>query len=148
MLSEARRHWAAGECFGFPRCCRARFIVSQMRPRVLSLLAPGLASRLAQLSPRMAVADGLVPCEYHLARWLLTGVRADRRAQPTHDLCCDHRQDMADVDAAHIARQFVSGEDPSTGETVTGYAWFLTTDHDDIQIDACPWCGTRLEAPC
>lgn len=79
-----------GHKHGIPTCCGIRFGLSQvirLRYRIDSRLQGtpfhGLASRVQDLTPRHAYAhcfnEGYIPCEYHLAKWLLTNQRPEIR---------------------------------------------------------------------
>lgn len=77
--------WAEeGYKHDIPTCCGLRFGFDCERPKVLPRLGP-MGRRVQHLlvSPRHAFAfwdqQGYVPCEYHLIRWLLTGIRPEVR---------------------------------------------------------------------
>lgn len=74
--SEGRRH-------DIPWCCGLRFGFDMARPKILPRFG-SVGMRLHQVlhsGPRHTFAgldgQGYVPCEFHLARWLLTGERPD-----------------------------------------------------------------------
>lgn len=73
--------WATeGRKHDIPWCCGLRFGWDCERPKPLRRVAPRFGGRLSSItSPRKAFAlwdgQGYVPCEYHLAKWLVTGDR-------------------------------------------------------------------------
>lgn len=81
--------WAEeGHKHGIPTCCGIRFGIDWERPKLgwyIPLPATRVLVRAACLfpAPRRAFAmhdgQGYVPCEFHLALWLLTGYRPDIR---------------------------------------------------------------------
>lgn len=155
-MTSLAEHWRRGALYGFPACCRAQYLVEAavVHP-LLEALPPPLgapARRALRLTPRHALADGLVPCTAHAAWWLLTGrppVSPARRNRA--ESCCETRDAMervgvrvllvsaGDVDGMldtdiciHVLRQ--SGSD--SPEMAEG----------DIHIHRCPWCGHTLGA--
>ncbi len=84
--------WAEeGHEHGIPTCCGIRFGIEWERPKVgwfLPRITLKSWVRFIRLfpTPRAAFASldqqGYVPCEYHLARWVLTGERPDIRQDP------------------------------------------------------------------
>lgn len=77
-LSVFKSYVQTGRENNIPLCCSARFAWDAIRPRPLGYLFPRQVRRLGRLSPRMAfaVADqqGYVPCEFHLAKWIVLGM--------------------------------------------------------------------------
>jgi len=73
--------WAdEGRQHGIPTCCGIRFGIGCERPKPFARFFPRTAVRIGRMfSPRLAFAaydqQGYVPCEAHLALWLLTGYR-------------------------------------------------------------------------
>ena len=64
-----------------PLCCCLRFAWDTVSPRFLWGPFPRFSLRLRNLLPRHAFAawdgQGYVPCEFHLAKWLLLGKRPE-----------------------------------------------------------------------
>lgn len=149
-VSWASTQWKEGERHGFPRCCRARFILSHGRPKPLEHLAPGIMGRLRRLTPRFAVADGMVPCEYHLLKWLWNGDRRGWRdpLDPENGECCEVRQDLERGGVVSIRQERYEDEELFS-EPYRPWMLFLLDENggarDGISITACPWCGVPLE---
>ncbi len=137
--------WREGRKHGFPQCCRARFIVDCIRPSLSDTLLPkGLASRLKRLThPRHAVADGMVPCEYHLAAYLLTGDRTKWRKPLPPTMCCTRRNDLVEAGYVALSKETIP---PDEGEGAEFSVWmFGLTKDDQINISNCPFCGAALD---
>ena len=138
----AREHWRAGRDHGFPRCCRARFILDAKRPHTLSRI--GIVERLIHLlSPRRRLADGMVPCEMHALQWLLTGRREHwRRPNP---VCCETRRDLrghANIEAVEIDPEEMGFEGGMNVAPMR--VWMFRIGEEEISVGFCPWCGERL----
>ena len=139
-LSDAIDGWKAGEHNHIPRCCRLRWLSNPFRPSVLSRVAPDLSNRLRRhLRPRYAIADGVVPCEYHALRFLLTGQRPvpdDMRNNSADGFCCEHREAMA----KHAGVTIQASEHPD----YLGVPFLLTGEDEQFSLMHCPWCGEGL----
>lgn len=152
IINTARRHWRAGAQYGFHRCCRARFIASNARPRLFERIVPGWAHRLRRFRPRHVLADGCVPCEIHALRWLLDGRKDHWRAPLPPGVCCQVSRGLAAGGHATLAREDVDAVDPDDlehGECATASGqvfrvWFLGLGEERISVNFCPWCGTSL----
>lgn len=157
VLQYIAAEWQAGDRHGFPPCCRARFILAQLRPHPLREVAPYFAQRLRRITPRGAVADGYVPCEYHVLKWLVTGrpgVEMDRRNKHV-DTCCEYRDTFAAL-GVQVRQTVLRGSeiadpedkfdiDPKAKVTI----WELEVDglgEIGVTVRCCPWCGKELAA--
>lgn len=138
--------WDEGAKHGFPPCCRARFIVSHLRPPLLSRVAPVLSRRLRGFTPRHVIADGMVPCEYHLLHWVVTGDKGGWRKPAGEGMCCQTRKDLVGSGEVLLARIRC---EPDEYISEVAYPWIFHADAEEgtpgISIDHCPWCGEPLE---
>lgn len=111
-----------------------------------------VTGRLLRLLPRHVLGDGIVPCEYHALRWLLTGrppvEPGDRVVEG--ETCCGVRAVLAEDGDAVLSRQTVAVEEVADGQPIpAGIAsvWFLEVPGaEPLVVRRCPWCGTDLEA--
>jgi hypothetical protein len=145
-IEAVRGWWADGSLYSIPVCCRVRWIADRLWPSPLRRLAPNLHGRLLKLRPRYAVADGIVPCEAHLARYLLTGrpTVPDPRRNPT-GLCCEIRAIMADHGVV-LERVTVETTDEAGRSTGWAQPWMLQVEGETAcNVSVCPWCGVVLE---
>ena len=143
-IRDARIGWEEGAERGIPLCCRARWSAGVLRPPLLSRWAPGLSARLRRaLRPRYAVADGIVPCEAHLLRYLLTGKRPlPPEVRNRSGTCCEYRQSMAQHAGVVIRHTVIPPEELIPGG---GEAWMLVIDGEEhVSLHFCPWCGAPL----
>lgn len=158
-IEELMGVWREGRRWGFPPCCRLRFYVQVQMDRVL----PPVLTRAASLSPRRALADGYVPCEYHALKWVLTGKPSvDPASRVEHftenAMCCVNRAHNEDF----LIRPFmefvteVYGTGNFDSEPVIGdgfgaeldmLLWYVV-NREGVQvfgpIECCPWCGAPL----
>lgn len=142
-LDFIRNQWTEGARHGFPPCCRARYIVDQLRPSLLDAVLPeGVAGRVRRLThPRFSVADGMVPCELHLVAYLATGDKTGWRNPLPATMCCQMRRDLVENGHVHLEREAfdVDGIGPVA-------IWmFGTTAENAISVNACPYCGKALD---
>jgi hypothetical protein len=161
MIDRATRFWGEGSIHGFPPCCKARFIVSVLRPRFIRhRLAPNFFTRWKMnLSLRHSLADGMVPCEYHALKYLVTGDKTGwRKNRETTETCCEVRRDLEDSGIATLKRTQIKFEDVDGGKDLllsdeTYWVWMLNLPvqeeegrpEHEISVHNCPWCGTPLE---
>lgn len=152
-IATAAAQWRQGDLHGFHRCCRARFIASSARPRLLGRIAPSLSDRLRWLRPRHVIADGCVPCEFHLLRWLLDGRKDHWRNPLPPGACCQFVKDLQsgqDIDIGlSLEREDIEEFEYESGEvmSVAGQGvkvWWLGIGEERASVDYCPWCGSRL----
>jgi hypothetical protein len=159
MLDTIRYHWREGERHGFPRCCRARYIVDRVRPSVLDAVLPeGVAGRVRRLLPRYGLGDGMVPCEAHALLYLATGDRSGWRKPLPPGECCQLRADLVGGGSVYLARIHVEPEESSVvncgedwddaGQLAEAVdVWMFSPDGDPnngISVSHCPWCGAAL----
>lgn len=131
--------WAEGRHHGFPPCCIARFIFDPVR-----ILPGGRAlGRVLRLTPRRAVSDGMVPCEYHLAHYLLTGDRARwrRRRTAPMEACCETRA-YFEREGDLVFERGAEVSNPETGEVQARLDLWMVKEVGAIHY--CPWCGKEL----
>lgn len=158
MLSVAARAWKEGAFHGFPRCCRARYVFDRVRPHLSDLFPADVAARLRRLSPRRALADGMVPCEWHALAYVLTGDRSGwRHPRPPRTTCCDVRERLVDGGEVRLWRERIE-PDPHPDHEVCACGtdapvdvWIFALEPGDdapaISVTHCPWCGAALDAP-
>ena len=153
IFANARRLWREGARHGFHRCCRARFIASNARPRLFERVAPGLALRLRKLRPRHVIADGCVPCELHAMRWLLDGRTDHWRDTLPPGVCCQFVKDLhsgQNIDIGlSLEREDIEELEHEDGEvmSVAGQGvriWWMGIGEERASVHFCPWCGTDL----
>lgn len=146
MIRILREQWNEGRRHGFPACCVARYALDRVRPRLVTSVVPGKAGdRLSfLLSPRMVFADGMVPCEYHLARYILNGDRTGWRRKPeAGEPCCDHWRHF---EAEKLVRFETFEPEDEDGVVMEGSVsvWMFGRGDDAVSISRCPWCGQEV----
>lgn len=144
-ISEIKAQWEEGRRHGFPPCCRARWIFDRLRPSFLDNVFPSdVAARLRPLlSIRYGLADGMVPCEYHAARFLIDGDRTRWRRRRTTPItsCCDTFSFMLEDGIVRLETV-----EPDEVISEKGHIWMMSaTPEEGISISRCPWCGTDLQ---
>lgn len=97
----------------------------------------------------MALADGMVPCEYHLAKWVLQGTREGWRAPLEKGMCCETRSDLERSGVAVIQKVTYEPDPEDEMEVLSEVAtfWMLTFQgevEEGISVAHCPWCGSEL----
>jgi hypothetical protein len=139
-MPTVREYWAQGERHRIPRCCRVQFITEVV---ALSVLPP-VAHRLALLTPRHAIADGVVPWSGHALRWLLTGRKPVADADRVHGaMCCEARDAMAEHGGPVIRWDVVEVDMPDGPETML-IPQLHAAGADPIHAPYCPWCGEEI----
>lgn len=149
-------HWRNGIHYGFPVCCRVQFLADQVVMGALTRTTPealhDILYRLRRFTPRYSLADGLVPCSYHAARWTLTGLPpVDPASRDRATACCESRDALAQIADVHLVH-LVLDEVDGSGSDKKVSLWVLRsgegpTDNmleQDVHIHNCPWCGTPL----
>ena len=158
-FKNAAEFWDEGSKHGFPPCCKARFILSTLRPHVFTdKIAPNFFYRLRKhFNLRHVLADGMVPCEYHALKYLVTGDKTgwrDRSVKPP--VCCEMRRDLEEEGTVSLryvqffAQDFEGGGQDLLSEA-SFWVWMLEFPSQEgepdfeISVHNCPWCGTALE---
>ena len=159
MMEDIFKFWEEGTKYGFPPCCKARFILSRVRPRFFRhRIAPGFFARINQhYGFRRALADGMVPCEYHALKYLLTGDKTSwRKRDMRPDICCETRRDLEDAGIAVVKKHKLKASDVDEGQDLLAdsvfWIWLLHLPvvegegggEHSISVHNCPWCGSPL----
>lgn len=136
--------WTEGARQGFPLCCRVQFCADVAIWRAF----PPSFQRLWQIAPRRAISDGLVPCWYHTARWLLTGKPPmDPGARLGGSRCCDARDTMESecgtVIRVDVVEAFMDGEDEPP--RMIAIPQLHIDGAEPVHCPHCPWCGKQIE---
>lgn len=153
MIMRLLDHWRAGQHYRFPLCCRIEFIKDQILMEPVQAVLPEALQETAYrlrkaLSVRYHLADGLVPCSYHAARWVVTGKPPmDPSERVGGDKCCEFRDLGPEILDLHLV-PLVLPEYPDS------VVWVLRQGEEegpkddmleaDIHVHHCPWCGTSL----
>ena len=144
LREELKFHWGQGRRFGFPTCCIVRFLAGTVVHRVTDppvYDVYGFRDRLrTTLNPRYVMGDGLVPCEYHVLKYLLTGSKKGWRNEQEPDMCCERRKTLEEAGLIRLDR--LSAYD----ESVWMFAWLSESGRSlgEINVERCPWCGGPL----
>jgi hypothetical protein len=88
----------------------------------------------------------MVPCEYHLLRYLVDGDKTKWRKPLPEEWCCDMRRSLVEGGWVTLVRETFKPEDEHgiiADEVVT--IWMFGRGEDAISVTCCPWCGAALK---